>query len=118
MSITGDRIRLLRTRASLTQEELAQKLRDVYDTKTDRVMISKWEIGFQEPETFSIKCLSELFKVSMDYLIGKTDNEKPATENSNGLSEKDRDFLATLHKLPPEKLVLVESLVKELSNNQ
>lgn len=47
----GNKIRELRKEAKYTQEELAQLLRSKYGLGTDRAMISKWETGFQEPQT-------------------------------------------------------------------
>lgn len=71
MKILQCRIRELRKQHNLTQGELASKLRERYGLKTDRVMVSKWETGFQTPEIYTILCMAELFGVSIDYLNGK-----------------------------------------------
>ena len=70
MSNLQTRIRELRKENGLTQSEMAQKLREKYQLKTDRVMISKWETGFQIPEIYTISCIANLFGVSIDYLNG------------------------------------------------
>lgn len=54
----------LRTRAGLSQEELAQKL---YVT---RQAISRWENGETVPNTDTLKQLSKLFNVSINTLLG------------------------------------------------
>ena len=70
MNILGEKIKLLRDRLGLTQTALAQELNEQFNLKIDRVMISKWETGFQIPVMNTIVCLSKFFDVSIDYLNG------------------------------------------------
>ena len=71
MNNLPDQIKRLRIENGLTQEQMAKKLRQDYGLKTDRVMISKWETGFQTPEIYTISCIADLFGVSLDYLNGR-----------------------------------------------
>lgn len=71
MSNLQTRLRELRKENNLTQYNMAKLLREKYNLKTDRVMISKWETGFQTPEVYTITCIADLFGVTMDYLNGK-----------------------------------------------
>ena len=66
----GEKIKLLRKKNKWTQEQLAEKLNKEFGLKTDRVMISKWETGFQTPVVYTISCLAKIFGVSIDYLSG------------------------------------------------
>lgn len=66
----GEKIKLLRKKNKWTQEQLAEKLNKEFGLKTDRVMISKWETGFQTPVVYTISCLAKIFGVSIDYLNG------------------------------------------------
>ena len=66
----GKRIQQFRKERGLTQEQLAEKLNKEFGLKTDRVMISKWETGFQTPVVYTISCLAKIFGVSIDYLNG------------------------------------------------
>ena len=59
----GKRIIELMKKANLTQLELAEKL-----SVTDKA-VSKWERGLGEPNTKSIIDMSEIFNVSIDYLL-------------------------------------------------
>lgn len=77
-----DKLKELRTSKNLTQTDLAKQLNQQFDLKIDRSMVSKWETGFQEPVTYTIKCLSQFFGVSMDYL---NDNEETARNSSKGV---------------------------------
>lgn len=63
----GERLLLLRSQKKMTQEELAEYL-DV-----SRQSVSKWELNKTLPDMEKLIQLSELYEVSMDYLIrGKT----------------------------------------------
>ncbi len=70
MNILGSRIRDLRKEKKLNQEQLATALNSQFDLNIDRVMISKWETGFQTPVMNTIVCLAKFFDVSIDYLNG------------------------------------------------
>lgn len=61
---TKDIILELRTRHSLSQEELAEKL---YVT---RQAVSRWETGETLPNTETLKLLSKLFDISINTLLG------------------------------------------------
>ena len=64
MNATKEIIRGLRTKAGLSQEELAEK---VYVT---RQAVSRWENGDTVPNTDALKLLSKLFDVSVNTLLG------------------------------------------------
>lgn len=91
MSNLQTRLRELRKRNHLTQSDMAKLLREKYNLKTDRVMISKWETGFQTPETHTISRIAELFDVSIDYLNGSTEKESPTDVIP---------YNPTVHKIP------------------
>ena len=83
MSELGDRIKNLRKERHLTQSDLMNILRNKYDMTTDRVMISKWETGFQTPHIDALKILAEALEVSTDFLLTGVENIQPEiTEDS------------------------------------
>lgn len=59
----GQKIKDARSKALLTQEELAEKL------IVSRQAVSKWESDKGMPDISNIKALSKLLNVSVDYLI-------------------------------------------------
>lgn len=61
--LMGERLLKLRNQSSLTQEELAERL-DV-----SRQSISKWELNKTLPDVDKLIQLSEMYQVSIDYLI-------------------------------------------------
>ncbi len=70
----GSKIKTLRIANKWTQAQLSEKLNETFGLKTDRVMISKWENGFQTPVIYTISCLAKLFGVSIDYLNDESNN--------------------------------------------
>ncbi len=69
MTELGERIKSLRKEKHLTQSALMDILRNEYNLKTDRVMISKWETGFQTPQADTLKILAKVLEVSVDFLL-------------------------------------------------
>ncbi len=74
MSELGERIKSLRKERHLTQSALMDILRNDYNLKTDRVMISKWETGFQTPQADTLKILAKVLEVSVDFLLTGVEN--------------------------------------------
>lgn len=88
----GEKILKLRTKNGLSQGSLAEFV-DV-----SRQSISKWETGQAKPDVDKIVKLSEIFHVTVDYLVKDNDNledeqEIPAYEQkiTTNEVEKDRD---------------------------
>jgi len=76
----GDKIKTLRMKKHITQEELANLL---YVTPQ---AISKWEKGISVPDTAILIPLSDIFKVSVDFLLrDETNDEKVINIVKNAL---------------------------------
>ena len=80
----ADRIKQLRIANNMTQTDLAKKL---YITRSS---VNAWEMGISTPSTAYIVELSQLFKVSTDYLLGLSNN---ITLDISMLSEKEIQIL-------------------------
>mgnify|MGYP002519558635 CR=1 FL=1 len=80
IEMTGEKIRELRKKAGLTQTQLSEKLNEEYGLNTDRVMVSKWETGFQTPVVSTLSCIAKLFGVSLDYINGTQVSENDNIE--------------------------------------
>ena len=70
MATFADRLRSLRKENNITQQELANKF---FITKS---AVSKYENGVNTPENKLLQELAGFFDVSVDYLLGRTDNRK------------------------------------------
>jgi len=75
----GSKIKELRIKHNLTQEQLASKL---YVTRN---AISKWETNKGIPNIESIKSLAKNFNVSLEYLLSEEDIISITIDNSNKL---------------------------------
>lgn len=102
----------LRIRYNLTQAELADKLNIVTST------VSKWETGKAIPDPATLKKISEYFKVSIDYLLGKT--ELPVEL----VKQRFNDNIYPIHinKVPFEKIPVLGSIaagtpIEAIENN-
>ena len=71
MKTFSEKLLELRRREGLSQEQLADRL------GVTRQSVSKWESGAAAPELTKLVALSELFSVSVDYLVGLTDEATP-----------------------------------------
>ena len=69
MSVTGQRLRLLREERKLSQEAVAKKL------GISRTAYNKYENGAIRPVR-KLKELADLFGVSADYILGGADDEQ------------------------------------------
>ena len=88
----GDNIKKFRKASNLSQEELAERI-DV-----SRQAISRWELGSTLPDAPNLLKLSDLFSVSIDYLLRDDEDE-------------------TTH-LPPTKEIHREPTEKELKQRK
>ena len=66
-----EKLTVLRKESGYTQLDLAEKVR------VSRQAISKWETGRVLPSAENLKYLSELFGVSVDYLLSDNMTEEP-----------------------------------------
>jgi transcriptional regulator with XRE-family HTH domain len=65
MPTLNERLRAERSTHKLTQEEIADMI------KKSRATYAKYETGDREPDVETLKKLADIFKTSVDYLIGR-----------------------------------------------
>lgn len=70
MPTFGERLNELRTKNSILQKDLAEKM-----SVTTRAL-KYYEDGEREPNLKTINFLCDFFNVSADYLLGRSDNPK------------------------------------------
>lgn len=73
----------LRKQKGLTQMDLAEKL------NVSRQAISRWEVGTAVPSTDNLKVLSELYGVTVDYLLN--DDTVPISKEREPISVNERN---------------------------
>ena len=80
----GTRLTALRKKKKLLQADLAKKI------GIARATYGAYEQGTRQPDFETLEKLADYFEVSIDYLLGRTDNPSPTAKD---LSE-DADFQA------------------------
>ena len=87
----GVRLRALRESQGLTQNDLATKL------NTARTTITLYENSTNEPDFNTLIKIADIFNVSLDYLLGRTDEKY----NSNVFlpENKNKDIVSKIHNL-------------------
>lgn len=80
----GGRLRHLRTRKKLRQEDLAKKL------QISKSAIGMYERNEREPSFELVQKIADYFDVTTDYLLGISDNpNNPERKKSNSVLSKD-----------------------------
>ena len=70
----ADKVYMLRNQANLSQAAFAEQL------QVSRQTVSKWELGNSYPEIDKLIAISDLFHVSIDYLLK---NQEPQESETN-----------------------------------
>lgn len=86
----GEKLRNLRIKNKLTQEQLANKLR------LTKSIISAYENGLRMPSYDILINLSKIFDVSTDYLLG---NVNPQSIDLSGLNAEEKDAILKVIEL-------------------
>ena len=76
MNVFKDRLKLLRENKKISNKELADAL------NVDVATISNYESGRRNPKNETLLQLADFFNVSIDYLLGRTDDEQVAIYRS------------------------------------
>ena len=87
----ADKMLDLRKKSGLTQEELAEKL------SVSRQAISRWEMGLAVPDASNLLQISQLFKVTVDYLIN---DEYSCDEDIPIVKSKEESLSREMKKVP------------------
>ncbi|TCT23351.1 helix-turn-helix protein [Melghiribacillus thermohalophilus] len=88
----GDKLRKLRNEYKLTQTELASKL------GISRGTYAHYEINKRQPDYATLKKIADYFNVSVDYLLGRTDDPNPWVSKESG-PEDEFDPIREINKL-------------------
>ena len=89
-NIIASNIAYLRKMNGMTQAELAEKL--CYSDKA----ISKWERGESIPDVIVLKQVSDLFSVTVDYLLAEHDGSEPVEVDYTTQKKKNRILISAV----------------------
>lgn len=110
-NIVGERLRKARKNKNLTQAEVAEKL------GVTRSVIARYESGINDPSTENIVTLAEIYEVTTDYLLGKTDLMVRESKSTYDVSTNDIEMDEALSlarrikKLPPAERRVIEIII-------
>jgi transcriptional regulator with XRE-family HTH domain len=113
----NEQLTKLRKRNNITQIELANLM------NVKQYVISSWETGRSEPNISQIIKLSDIFKISTDYLLDRhiiitnSENEfNKVIENINKDIKDDftKDLIKILEDIPNNKKEKIINIVKEI----
>lgn len=114
--IIAKNISTLRKAAAMTQFELAEKLN--YSDKA----VSKWERGESLPDVAVLKALSEIFSVTVDYLLEEEHGKKKPKATAAGLRFANHGFITgmslTLVWLIALIVFVTGDMFREYTHNQ
>ncbi|MGI6317304.1 MAG: helix-turn-helix domain-containing protein [Dethiobacteria bacterium] len=102
-----DRLRKLRKELNLTQKELGKNVNLAEST------ISHYENGIRMPDSTILEEFANLFKVSVDYLLCRTNNRKEIVSNST----LDEEISQIIKELGPEITLQLHNL-KEMTEEE
>ena len=107
------RIKELRLERGLSQLQLAKIL------KYTQSNICEWEKGTVEPKADALLSIADYFSVSIDYLLGRTDEmgELLVIDHSSDFTSKEKKLIANLRKLPKQSQDYVFGIVETLAIN-
>jgi len=100
-----NRIKDLRKEHGMSQLELAQEL-NVHQTA-----VSQWETDKTTPDILIIGELAVYFDVSIEYLLGKSDDRTPIKSQGIILTPDEYTLIEKLRKLEPAKRAAFETLL-------
>ncbi|CAM4019377.1 helix-turn-helix domain-containing protein [Mesobacillus zeae] len=107
----GDRLKMLRSARKWTQEEVAKKL------EISRGTYAHYEINKRQPDFETLKKLSNLYEVTIDYLLTGEDQQGATDEMWKEILDPQKQlFFKDLMDAPEEKiaeLIKIWDIIKE-----
>lgn len=89
MKIFGERLKRLRTNRHMTQDELGE----IFNPPLAQSTIGTYERGVRQPSLENLIIISNYFNVSIDYLLGITDEERTVNTYKEENPQELREFL-------------------------
>lgn len=99
-----ENLKKLRNNQNLTQQDLSVQL------NISQQVYSRYENGTREPDFETLIKIADYFNVSVDYLLGRIDENKPCTEPP--LTEEEKALLLLFSQIPKDKQQLVLEMIK------
>lgn len=109
MNVLGKRLGEMRKKRGLTQRQLADKL------NVSHGRISLYETGDRSPDPEMLKRLADFLGCSTDYLLGRTDDPNPVSEDETDikkiLEQKEKAHFEG-HELTEEERRFISDMIR------
>ena len=86
MSKIGEKIKILRKEKNMTQKQLADNLH------LSNKLVSKWELGYSEPDLDAVLALAKIFNVSVSQLLGESEESATAIQTKRDINTRVKGF--------------------------
>lgn len=94
MNALGDKIKKLRQRENIQQNDFAKKI------GVSNVVLSRYESGERKPDYEVLQKIASYFDVSTDYLLGQSDNPRMTAEEEFQAFANDPELGRWYRELP------------------
>ena len=101
-----ENLKAIRLSHKLSQKKLASMI------GVSQQALQKYEAGVSEPDLENLRRLASSLNCSVDYLIG---HNNTTDSFSIGLSDREKEFLMDLRKLPTADRKAIEQIVSQLA---
>lgn len=109
----GERLKYLREKEKMYQAELADKLNLAPST------ISMYERGDRDPDTSTLAKIAEIFNVTTDYLLGRTNSPYTISEPvSIAASTKDGIDLSEIDEEDKQTIMNIYNMIKNKNKKE
>lgn len=105
----SEQLKILRKRDKLSQKALAEKL------FVSQQAIAKWEKDSATPNPEMLAKISDVFQVSVDYLLGVSDKKNTPTSDDVSESPEAKHLREIVESLPPADQQRVLEFAKNLA---
>ena len=104
----GKNIQKMRESREILQKDLAEEI------NLDRATVSSWERGKSYPTVETLIKISDYFNVSIDSLLGLTNNKKALDD----LTEEEKELLKDVRELDRDEKNKLKGYLKALLENK
>jgi len=94
MNILGVRIKKLREREGIQQNDFAKRI------GVSNVVLSRYESGERKPDYDILQRIADFFEVTTDYLLGRSDNPRMTADEEFQAFANDPELERWYRKLP------------------
>jgi transcriptional regulator with XRE-family HTH domain len=91
----GERLKKLRTKKHMTQDELGE----IFESPKAQSTVGTWERGVRQPSMEDLVRIAQFFNVSIDYLLGISEEERRIEKFKEDNPKELKEFLNQNHIL-------------------